>query len=284
MKQTFRLELGKEDRIISGDVFAPTNLQGKAPVILLLHGFKAFKSWGFFPTLAQRLTEEGYIVISFNFSMNGVEYDQAPEEVTNLDRFGRNTFSREQEDIAMVLKALRDGNLPYAEHCDVSKVGLFGHSRGGANALIHTLDDSSISCAVVWNSVAEVRFWEEATIQEMEEKGVSYIENVRTKQQLPVTKEVLEDIQANQDRFAFLNRFALDSRPVLAVVGTADKERIVEGAKRLDRIAPHSDLQLIMGGDHTFGSSHPLITVSPMLEEAIGYTVEFYQENLPAYK
>ncbi|WP_044642045.1 alpha/beta hydrolase family protein [Risungbinella massiliensis] len=284
MKQVFRLELGKDNRIITGDILAPTKPQGKAPVILLLHGFKAFKSWGFFPTLAKRLAKEGYVVISFNFSMNGVEYDQADEEVTNLDKFGRNTFSREQEDIATVLKALRDGDLPYAELCDVTKVGLFGHSRGGANALIYTLDDPSINCAVVWNSVAEVLFWEEKTIQEIMEKGVAYIENVRTKQQLPVTKEVIEDIQANQDRFAFLNRFALDSRPVLAVVGTADKERIVEGAKRLDRIAPHSDLQLIISGDHTFGSSHPLITISPMLEEAIGYTVEFYQEHLPTIK
>ena len=40
--------------------------------IIFLHGFKGFKDWGFVPYLGDYLSDNGFFVITFNFSHNGV--------------------------------------------------------------------------------------------------------------------------------------------------------------------------------------------------------------------
>lgn len=40
--------------VIRGNVHLPDNPKG-APVVILCHGFKGFKDWGFFPITADRL-------------------------------------------------------------------------------------------------------------------------------------------------------------------------------------------------------------------------------------
>ena len=43
-----------------------------APCIILVHGFKGFKDWGSFPYAAKYFAKEGYFVLTFNFSHNGI--------------------------------------------------------------------------------------------------------------------------------------------------------------------------------------------------------------------
>ena len=53
--KTFELE-SINDGIIHGDVRTPIDLKGKYPVIIVAHGFKGFKNWGFHPYIAEQLT------------------------------------------------------------------------------------------------------------------------------------------------------------------------------------------------------------------------------------
>jgi dienelactone hydrolase len=81
------------------------------PAVLVLHGFKGFKDWGMFPSLAERIARAGFTAVSFNVSGSGVDQQG---EFTLPERFGRNTYSAELEDVSRVMEALADGALGMA--------------------------------------------------------------------------------------------------------------------------------------------------------------------------
>src|ERR1041385_6803317 len=78
------------------------------PAVVLVHGFKGFRSWGFFPTLADRLARAGFTAITYSASGSGVD---AAGEFVHPDRFGHNTYSAELADLRTMLTALWAGEL-----------------------------------------------------------------------------------------------------------------------------------------------------------------------------
>ena len=81
----------------------------EAPTIVIMHGFKGFKDWGFFPNLASRMIASGYATVCFNFSRNGIGNDL--KKFTELDKFAENTYSHELADMETVLEAIKSGNV-----------------------------------------------------------------------------------------------------------------------------------------------------------------------------
>jgi uncharacterized protein len=276
---SFALDLGKEERVIRGDLFLPEDTGRPAPTVLVCHGFKGFKDWGFFPELGQKLAEAGLAAITFNFSMNGVGKDL--EHFTELDKFSRNTFSREQEDLARLVQALRQGEIPQATRCDLTRLGIMGHSRGGGNSLLYALDHSEeVKAAVVWNSIHRVDFFQPELLEELRNKGITHVMNARTGQRLPIRREVLDDIEANRDRFDLLGRLPQLTQPLLLVQGGQDLPGLYEGAVRMAEAAPQATLHVIPEANHTMGAVHPFAGVTPALEEAIRVTAEFFTQQL----
>ena len=58
-----------------GPIFVDVRAGGRAaprPAVVIVHGFKGFKDWGFFPLVAQRLAAAGHAAVSFNFTGSGV--------------------------------------------------------------------------------------------------------------------------------------------------------------------------------------------------------------------
>src|SRR5512146_1110508 len=82
-----------------------------AATVVVCHGFKGFKDWGFFPAIAERLARAGFAVVSFNFSGSGIGADE--ESFSEVERFGRATFSHHLEDLDIVLGALVEGGLGF---------------------------------------------------------------------------------------------------------------------------------------------------------------------------
>src|SRR5690606_33223391 len=118
-------------RRVRGDVRIP---DGPPPrtAVLVLHGFKGFKDWAFFPHLCRRLAGAGHAVVSFNFSGSGIGED--PGRFTDLDAFATNTLSRELEEVGWVADWILSGDLlPRPPQ----RLGLLGHSRGGGDAILH---------------------------------------------------------------------------------------------------------------------------------------------------
>jgi uncharacterized protein len=277
MRRSFRFDLGKEDRILRGEVFLP-DAGERLPVVIICHGFKGFKDWGFFPVLAGQLAECGFAAVTFNFTMNGVGDDL--ETISELDKFARNTFSREQEDLAFLLAKLKEGALPGAERMDTDRIGLLGHSRGGGNSILFALEHPEIRAVAVWNSIHRFDFFDPALIAEIREKGEGFVVNARTGQKLPIHREVIEDLEQNRERLDLLGRLPGLDCPLLIVEGDQDLPGFVEGAQKMAAAAPRATLHMITGGTHTFGAVHPFAGMTPQLEEAIRVTVSFFTETI----
>lgn len=244
-------------------------------VVILCHGFKGFKDWGFFPYAANYLAEKGYYVIRFNFSCNGVnEFD-----FDELDKFSINTYSREQADLNSLLQRIKAGNLPFYEQYNPDHISLIGHSRGGGNSLIFASEHPEISKVITWNGIANVDLFDDRLKSEIREKGIAFIQNVRTKQDMPIRSIVLEDMEANQERFNIVERAARLNIPVLLIQGAEDSPRLVNGARKLKGAAPQHSLIMIAGANHTFGAVHPFQGSTPHLDRALSETLSFLQQT-----
>lgn len=276
-QQSFILRLGKEDRVIRGEVFASTE-QIASPTIVICHGFKGFKDWGFFPYAATALAKHGFTVITFNFSMNGVGEELF--HFTELDKFARNTYSREQEDLSFLIRSLRERALPFADAIDPKRLGLIGHSRGGGNGLLYAMEDPAVCSVATWNGIADVDLFSPELKEQMRTHGAAIVPNARTGQQMPIQKEVLDDIEANHKRFNIIKRLSSFNRPLLLLQGEQDRERLVEGARKMSQVAPNATLHMISEANHTFGAVHPFQGTTPSLETALEKTAHFFKQTL----
>jgi pimeloyl-ACP methyl ester carboxylesterase len=243
----------------------------KKPILIISHGFKAFKDWGFFPYITNWFAERGFYTIHFNFSRNGVNQSDFDE----LDKFAENTYSQDQMDLNAIIGQINSGMLPQLSNADEDCIYLLGHSRGGANSLIYAMDHPEIKAVVTWNGSVNPNLFDEAFEAEVREKGIAFTENTRTKQQMPITMAFFNDLYENRERFDIISRFALLRTPALILQGDKDFNRLLYGASKLREAAPHQTHNSIVGGTHTFGAVHPFAGTTPYLEDALAQTYDF---------
>lgn len=256
--------------------------------IVVVHGFKGYKDWGFFPWVGDQLVADRHAVVSFNLTGSGIGPD--PHAFTELDAFAANTYSREQSDIARVLDALRGDLLPRRP----DRIGLFGHSRGGAGAVLQAaaVPDTStarggetdggpgVEALVTWAAVGDLDRWDEATRQEWRASGRIFVMNSRTGQQMPLGLGLLEDFEANRERLDVGAAAARVPIPWLVVHGSEDETVAADDGRRLARVAPRARLLLVPGAGHTFGAVHPFQGPTEALETAIQATRHHFRSHL----
>jgi dienelactone hydrolase len=253
---------------------------GPFPVVVILHGFKGFKDWGMFPPTARRLAERGLASVAMNASRNGVE--DRPEELTDLDAFARNTPGRELGDVATVTEAIAAGEL--GAELDPERLGLLGHSRGGGVAVLAAAADPRIRCLVTWASIARFLRHTDRAVAEWRRTGRLEVPNARTGQRMWLDRSVLEDLEANRDRYdleAAAGRLAV---PYLAVHGERDEAVEPGDSARLIERAGSAEkrLHVIPRTGHTFGAAHPWNGGSPAWEEAVRETGDWFARWLRA--
>ena len=264
---------------VLGDILIDVRAAGRdapRPAVVVVHGFKGFKDWGLWPSLAERLARSGFSAITLNLSGSGVDDDG---EFVFPDRFGHNTFSAELQDVRRVLDALAAGELGVAPP---TALGLLGHSRGGGIAVLHTAEDSRVRALVTWAAIATVERWPQATRASWRAAGVNEIENARTHQILPLYTDVLDDIERNAGRLdieAAAGRIAV---PWLIVHGTDDEAVALAEGRLLASAAPPGTSRFleIESAGHTFGAAHPWKGATPELERAINATLAFFSAEL----
>src|SRR5262245_13333662 len=118
---------------------------GARPIIIVCHGFKGFKDFAFFPYTSRKLCEQGFAVVTMNFSGNCIADD--PLGFTALDKFAQNTISQELDDIDAVLNGITSGVL-LGTQADARRIGIMGHSRGGCTAIVKASLDPRLNCLV----------------------------------------------------------------------------------------------------------------------------------------
>jgi pimeloyl-ACP methyl ester carboxylesterase len=271
----FRLEPRPGD-VIRGDLWTPPEGERAGSAIAVCHGFKGFKDWGFFPYLSAALAERtGLPTVSFNFSGSGVGDDL--QTFGELERFGHNTFSLEVSDLDAVLTGLASGVLGDVKLAPVRRFGLLGHSRGGAAVILTSAARDDVFALATWASISSVEMYERAYADRLEREGVVIIPNARTGQDMPLYRDVLDDIRANR---AALDVAAAASRlraPYLIVHGTEDESVPPDSARVLGEAAgDRGRIVWIEGGSHTMNSAHPFPGPNPALDEAVRVTAEHF--------
>jgi uncharacterized protein len=260
---------------IRGELRAPAGAPPTTAVVIC-HGFKGFRRWGFFPALARALAMDGHAAVTFDFSHNGVGADGV--DYSALELFAEATHSRDVDEIRMVLDAIASGPLfPRPPR----RIGLFGHSRGGGEAVLATAEDPRIDALVTWAAISTARRWTAAQIAAWEIGETVHVENTRTGQAMPIGPVYWRDLVENEARLDVLAAAGAVRVPWLIVHGEADETVPVREASLLYEAAgTDAEMMLVEGAGHTFGARHPLTEVPADLRTATDATVEWFARHL----
>ena len=247
---------GADKRPSLYDVIYPKN-GAKLPLLIFCHGFKGFKDWGHFPILCRTLANSGRVVVPFNFSHNGVGL-QNKFDFTDLEAFAKNNYLRELEDISRLLDHL-EVEEDRAAHRDFNDISIIGHSRGGSMALLAGTNDPRIKRMITLAAVSDLfsRLAEDEQLIDWEEKGVRYILNGRTKQQMPMNFQFVRSLRNHKDSLNLRTKLINSSKPILILHGEQDQTVDVSQSYELKEWCMNGEHQEIAGANHTFGGTHP---------------------------
>ena len=110
-----------ENQKIFGNLHLPYE---KAPCIVTLHGLESSKDSGKWPTIAARLTDEGYACLRFNFRGCGSGSEKSEGEFEDV------SLTRRISDYKCTLRFLEETG-----KVDMRRVGVIGSSFGGMVAV-----------------------------------------------------------------------------------------------------------------------------------------------------
>ena len=253
-----------------------TSRGASQPLVLLHHGFKGFKDFAFFPPFAERLARAGYTAVTVSVSGAGVD---ATGDFTRLDRFAINTYSRELDDLAVVLAALHDDSLGIAKP---SSLGVLGHSRGGGMALCLARETPTIDAVVTWAAISRARRQNDAELAAWRKAGTVSILHERLRLHLPLSFEVAEDcLRHEHGRLDIAEAARTLGRPWLQVHGTGDDSVRFEEAEALDAVAgPGHETLFVPDANHGFGTKHPWAGSTAEFDRVADATVAFFSRTL----
>ncbi len=248
---------GKHGKPILTDVFYTEN-QKQKPLVIFCHGYKGFKDWGAWDLVAEAFVNAGFFFLKFNFSHNGGTVAQ-PIDFPDLEAFGHNNFIKELDDLETVINWVVSREFNFKNQVDTSNIILIGHSRGGGIVTIKASEDPRITKVITWASVSDYkkRFPKGEAFELWKKNGVYFVENGRTKQQMPHYFQFYTSFIENEERLTISRAVKNINIPHLIVHGTDDPTVNVQEGKDIHSLNPKSELFLIKGADHVFGAKHP---------------------------
>ncbi len=249
-----------------------------SPCLIFIHGFKGFKDWGFGPYIGNYFANNGFFVLTFNFSHNGV--GDSLTEFIEFDKFANNTFSLEISELSELISAYLKGFFGKTEN---KKIGLLGHSRGGAIALLTARQRKEINAVAVWSSVSKLDRYSERQKKKWRESGVFEVFNSRTKQKMSLNISLLNDIEENNDNLLNIKKAVKElNRPLFIAHGEEDLAVPITEGELLFKWSDKNLTELfrIKETGHTFNIKHPFEGSNPKFEMLLDKTNGFYKNNL----
>lgn len=254
-----------ENLPIRGNLIVPDRPRG---LVVIVHGFKGFKDWGFFPWLAEHLARHRHrlAVCRFNMSRSGI--GENPETFERLDLFADDTYSTQIADLLTVVRHAQ------AAVPDVPTF-LLGHSRGGGVALLAAGEVANLAGVVTWSAISRVDRWDEWTVREWRRRGYMNVENARTKQMMRMSPAILDDYDAHRDRLDVLAAASRLEVPILVVHGARDESVPLAEAHAIAGSSRAASLCVLAKASHTYNAIHPLIHVPFALTMAAEVSTHF---------
>ncbi|WP_139957364.1 alpha/beta hydrolase family protein [Flavicella sediminum] len=247
---------GKHNKPILTDV-CYRKTATKKPLVVFCHGYKGYKDWGVFNQMVPSFVEENIFLVKFNFSHNGGTVEQ-PIDFPDLEAFGENNLVKELDDLETVLDWLLDNN-EFSEEINPEQITLIGHSRGGGIVTLKAAEDKRVKKLISWAGVSDfgARFPTGPVLEHWKKEGVAYVENARTKQQMPHYFQFYTNFIENEERLTLYKAAANIKIPHLIIHGSKDTSVEFKEAENLHKWNPNSELFVIENADHGFGSKHP---------------------------
>ncbi|MBL4869437.1 MAG: alpha/beta fold hydrolase [Robiginitomaculum sp.] len=234
-----------------GDTHSP-NDPPKACVILM-HGFKGYKDYGFLPVLAHDLCQEGLFVHRFNSSTSGMTNEI--ETFARPDLFELDTWTRQVEDIERVVQAVRDGEIAGKG----LPIFIIGHSRGGASALLAAGrhgDALKLAGVITINAVDCCSRMPEDEQEAMLARGYTMTQSARTNQDLRINSTWLSEQLDNPDAHDVILQAAKIACPVCVIHGDDDQAVDLSAGKAIAQ-ACKTDLNTLEKGNHVLNMPNP---------------------------
>lgn len=300
LRPTETIEIPTSDAFpVRGQLYLPEN-RPPSGIVVLCHGFKGYKTWGFFPFIAEKLREAGMAAFSIDFSLNGTfpakteatalpvdeestaEYGGQTARYTRPDLFRINTLEREYTDLAHVIRAITGGCL--AEYTGPAvPLGLHGHSRGAVAVIINAIESDSVRTICTWSAPDILDFFTPRQKTIWRKTGSLDLVDPLDGTKLSISVKYLEDLEKNHRAYDIPHRIKALGVPHLIVHGSMDLTVRVSAAHVLYRA--HADLNdkelLVLETGHTFGISESLdereFHPSRALTEATTATVKWFE-------
>ncbi len=268
---------GRENHL----TFTPSVTTATSDTVILLHGFKGFRNWAFWPPAAQALAQAGFHVVRVDFSLNGMQ--GTSDRVVSLEDFAQNTLSREVDEAHDVLAALAYHEVfaPWRSRM-TGKVHLIGHSRGGGIAQVVGRElverAENIGAVIGWNSVGKWGRHSERQRTHWIEQGYLEVEHSRTGQTLRMNASYLEDLESNEERLRLITACeVLGSRMLFIHAETDMTVNIAEVRRLIKDSNGRASLIEVEGSTHTFGITHPLESITGSLVKVVKHTIRHLQ-------
>ena len=249
-----------------GNTHTPTS--PPAACVILMHGFKGYKDYGFIPVLAHDLCAAAMVVHRFNFSTSGMTNEI--ETFARPDLFALDTWTRQVEDIVRVVEAVRSGELGGGG----LPMYLIGHSRGGASALLAAGrhgDAMDLNGVVTINAVDACSRLSDQEQQAMLERGYTMTQSARTKQELRIESSWLREQLDDPDGHNVLLQASKIACPVCVIHGDAD-QAVDPSAGVAIAQACRTERVLIAGANHVLNMPNPSLIDSDRSHQLVEAT------------
>ena len=171
--------------------------------------------------MADAFAEAGFVFVKHNFSHDGTTVEH-PTEFVDQEAFGHNNFSKELNDLGVVIDWVCSDAFPVeAAKVNKEQIYLIGHSRGGGIVMLKAGEDARVKKVSPWNSVNEFgKYWKKEEMEKIKTDGVIYVTNSRTKQSLPIYWQMYEDYFAHLGRLYIPDVVRALRIPMVIVHGT----------------------------------------------------------------
>lgn len=270
--ETFSIP-GADNRPIRGDVYLPRGLDDP-PMAVLIHGFKGFKDWGFFPWLGRAMADAGLAAVAINLSHCGIENET--DRFDRLDLFEADTWGKRIHDVQAVLNAAQEGVLCKGAAPNPARLGLLGHSAGGGLAVLAAALDGRVRSLATLACVSSARRLDSPQArEELRQHGHLKVMNNRTGQEMRVGRAFFDELDADDGLLDIDAAAARVTLPWLLVHGTEDETVPFDEARKLLDYASANSVQgenvkllSLEGTGHTFGAAHPFEGPTVHLEQA----------------
>lgn len=267
---------GKHQKPMVTDVFYKENHQPKK-IVVFCHGYKGFKDWGAWNLMAKAFAEAGFFFIKFNFSHNGGTLEQ-PIDFPDLEAFGNNNYTKELNDLGSVLDWI-SAEEKFKNEADVNHIAIIGHSRGGGIVLLKANEDARVKKVITLAGVSDYksRFPKKENFKNWKEKGLFYVKNGRTHQDMPHFYQFYEDFVENEQRLNIQKATQQLAVPYLIIHGDKDTSVKIKEAENLHSWNKNSQFEIIKNADHVFNVFHPWKSaeISKELKEVIRLSIDF---------